>query len=458
MADASDLKQHFTDAPGLNAAMADLLGDVTDLRVLEPSVGQGALLTGLRGVPAHIDAVDIDPRTLAQARARLAHLPLRAHPGDFLALDLPRDYDAVIANPPFGLYFTPQARKMLKQRFPGLYVRESYGLFFVQAVRRLRPGGRYVFLLPDSFLTSRHHAPLRRFIADEAAVTEIVRFPSRRFASVNFGYGHMCLIAGRRAALTAEGCIGWRDAFGDAPLLEQPRVRLTGADLIGALDDGWRPARDVLPDGWTRLGAVAECRTGIYTGDNPRFLGYDPRRVTKRLNGHPIDWERDVGAGYVPLVRGGHRAFDAAPDWAIRWDEAALAHYRNDRKARFQNSGWYFRAGLAVPMVTSRRLSASLMQDAVFDQGVVGVFPRDPAQRAALLLYLNSSAATRLRNERLGGSANNSANYLKRLPVPAFDAAAAARAQGVVARAIRDGDLPQAVCDAFVGDASGGAA
>lgn len=112
----------------------------------------------------------------------------------------------------------------------------------------------------------------------------------------------------------------------------------------------------------------------------------------------------------------GHRAFVDSTAWALRWDREAVVFYKTNKKARLQNSSYYFRPGIAVPMVTSRRLSASLMDSAVFDQGVVGVFPHDQEAREAILLYLNSSKATELRNEIVNGSANNSANYLKRLP------------------------------------------
>jgi hypothetical protein len=52
---------------------------------------------------------------------------------------------------------------------PDLYVRESFGLFFIFAISLLRKNGRYVFLLPDTFLCSTNHKPLRNFIAREAA-------------------------------------------------------------------------------------------------------------------------------------------------------------------------------------------------------------------------------------------------------------------------------------------------
>ena len=97
-----------------------------------------------------------------------------------------------------------------------------------------------------------------------------------------------------------------------------------------------------------------------------------------------------------------------------------MNYYRTDRNARLQNSRFYFRKGLAVPMVTSGRLSASYMEGAVFDQGVVGVFPKKERWLGFLLVFLNSEQATEMKRN-ISPGANNSANYLKRLRVPVPD-------------------------------------
>jgi hypothetical protein len=216
------------------------------------------------------------------------------------------------------------------------------------------------------------------------------------------------------------------------------------------------------------LGDIAECRTGIYTGDNERFIGYDPARITRRLNGHSIEWARKVHeepltpaqeeAGlqgercYVPFIRGGHREAFEKTAWAIDWSPEAIEFYRTNKKARLQNSRFYFKAGISVPMVTTKRISAGTMCNAVFDQGVVGVFPNRSNDGAALLLYLNSSLASERMKTLVNGSANNSANYLKRLPVPHFTGEAQERAAYLVrmAAAKVGGLLDQAICDEFV--------
>lgn len=477
------LKQYFTDAFEVNSAMADLLGDVTGLNLLEPSVGNGALLSGLLGSPAHIDAIDVDGSVLALTKQRFSHLHMDVHRADFIdmfvdgpmlsgGVRLRRDFDAVISNPPFGLFFSPEYRKRLKASFPFLYVRESYGLFLAFSLMTLREGGRYVFLLPDTFLTSTNHSSLRRFIYESGEPSHVVRFPSKRFETINFGYGNLCIIAGHKRHTAKNASLTWIEAFDEQrPLLDQPddaRSSIAGVDLQTFLSTGWRAGMAEIRSetrNWTTLGEVADCKTGIYTGDNGRFIGYDPGRISKRLNGHSIGWnsvyqgelvaeQRKDGlngaAAYVPLVRGGHRPFAEKTAWALRWDREAVRFYKTNKKARLQNASYYFRPGIAVPMVTSRRLSASLMENAVFDQGVVGVFPINNEAREAILLYLNSSKATELRNEIVNGSANNSANYLKRLPVPFFGQQHYIEAKQIVSSALNAGVLTPAICDQYV--------
>jgi hypothetical protein len=109
--------------------------------------------------------------------------------------------------------------------------------------------------------------------------------------------------------------------------------------------------------------------------------------------------------------------------WAVDWGTAAISHYKDDGKARFQNSDYYFREGIGVPMVTSTRINAFLLGRRVFDQSVVGIFPRRREWLFPLLVLLNSDYATRLLKEAINPTANNSANYLKKLPLPNATAA-----------------------------------
>ena len=440
----------FTDAAEIRTLMVALLGDVHGARVLEPCAGTGAFVRPLTKDAGVIDAIEIDERNVRALKAMPTDT-CHVQKGDFIdhfvsgplisPLSVGANYDAIICNPPYGLKLTTHYRKKVKARFPGLYARESYGLFMVFSLQRLREGGRFVFVVPDTFLTNRNHRSLRRYICEYANVTHLVQFNTRRFETVSFGYGNLCIIAGNRSSSGQTGAVRRLDFRGSAapitPRSFDNALLCSAASWRQETYHGWGPIQNdnsaVFFPEVCLLGNLAECRTGIYTGDNPRYCAYDRARPPSRRNGHPIAWdevrpgdtlnevERQYGLKerplYVPLIRGGHRAPFEEPAAALDWSESAVTHYRTDKKARFQNSRFYFSQGLAVPMVTSGRLSASYMEGCVFDQGAVGIFPKDHNLIPFLLVFLNSEHATAMKRHICPG-ANNSANYLKRLRIP----------------------------------------
>ncbi|MFV5421951.1 hypothetical protein, partial [Acinetobacter baumannii] len=232
--------------------------------------------------------------------------------------------------------------------------------------------------------------------------------------------------------------------------IPEPTLNIQGDKLLNKIEQGWSKYSLVEQDSlvsqeWLNLGDLAECRTGIYTGDNSTYIGFDPFLSKRKSNGHVIDWKKDVYNSelsddeklngldrtkklYVPFIRGGHREIFEQPSNAILWSKEAIKFYKENKKARFQNSSFYFKEGISIPMVSSSRISASYMNNSVFDQGVVGVFPYDRKNLECLIIYLNSSLASKLMKGLVNGSANNSANYIKKLPVPKFSDKALSRA------------------------------
>lgn len=482
----TDLQAHYTEAEEINKLMVALLGDVDGKKILEPSVGTGALIRDLLGTPARLDVVDLDPAALDYVAREHNEKNVRVIHADFLhlfvdneltlAATLASDYDAVIANPPYGLEIPIPFRKRIKQVHQGIYARESYGLFLYFSLLRLRPGGRYVFLIPDTFIFSTNHRPLRRFLAEYTQVTELIQFESSRFGSVKYGYSGMCIIAG--FIKPHNSCLlRWLNLANPTSSLTYQELntatKFNCEQLTEQAEGGWHTLLSSLNlhsySGLKTLGDYAACKTGIYTGDNGRFLGYGELKRRGNANGHQIDWDNSVcvralnedektnglkgGPKYVRLIRGGHREIFEQTSWAIDWSREAVQYYRNDKKARLQNQNFYFRRGIAVPMVTSGRLSASVMEHSVFDQGVVGVFPNEPDHFWAILLYLNSSFVTERLKPVINPSANNSANYLKKLPIPEIAPAICEAAQKT-AGVIREFDQLRALAaiDNFVDD------
>jgi hypothetical protein len=156
---------------------------------------------------------------------------------------------------------------------------------------------------------------------------------------------------------------------------------------------------------------------------------------------------------FIPIIRGGAADFIKPDDWYVNWSTSAVAEYTRSGQnpARFQNSRFYFREGLAVPMVASSRVTACLMRHRLFDQGIVGVFPNDDSHLLFLLGFLNTEVATRILRA-INGTANNSANYVKRISIVLPSSAQLQQANELVAVAIANAESRRGVNDALQSD------
>jgi adenine-specific DNA-methyltransferase len=346
------------------------------------------------------------------------------------------EYDKIVANPPYGAWQDSAKRKDLKRQFPDLYVKESATLFLAKAITTLKQGGRTVFILPETFLFSHSHKPLRKRILDSCVVETIDVFPSSLFPNVNFGYARLSIVSLRKGRPLAEHLVQIRQAFSTDELVTRRGRVVTSlqssiassSELAFPVNGSYTSTNDPTIDVST-LGDLADCVTGFYSGDDAQFLKraidndkYATRystvsdsqvaRITSPCLGG-LAGERH----FVPLLKGGGFSYLKPTMWYMNWSESAVKHYRTDQKARFQNSRYYFRRGIGFPMVSSGGARASLIEpDHIFDQSIVGIFPRHGAHFAFLLAFLNSSSAWSLLRQ-INPSANNSAKYMRRIPI-----------------------------------------
>src|SRR5690606_30083476 len=76
---------------------------------------------------------------------------------------------------------------------------------------------------------------------------------------------------------------------------------------------------------------------------------------------------------------------------------------------------YYFKFGIGVPMISSSSITASLIENKLFDQSIVGIFPKDESLTYYLLAFFNSPTCNKL-IRTINPSANNPANYIKKIP------------------------------------------
>jgi type I restriction-modification system DNA methylase subunit len=94
-------------------------------------------------------------------------------------------FDVIVGNPPyvsFGLRGAERAEahldQYLRERYPDSaeYKLSTYAIFINRAIQLLKEGGRFGFIVPDSFLLGRYFSKLRRYILDTCAIEEIILF------------------------------------------------------------------------------------------------------------------------------------------------------------------------------------------------------------------------------------------------------------------------------------------
>jgi len=421
------------------------------LQVLEPAAGDGVFIEAIleRQPDIMIDAFDLNPEAVADledkfsglSNVRVIHADTLMADHDGLFADFTAQYDRVIANPPYGAWQEYSKREHLKRLYRGLYVKDTYALFLYKSLQLLKEGGRLVFIIPDTYLNLHRHRRLRELLLTRAQILEIVLFPSSFFPGVNFGYSNLSILTLQKcsdATCCMKNTFRVLTGFPDVQALAAP----TGSETTYTFQQqqvyenidhalfvcSTPQVTSLINRAKARIGDVADCVTGIYSGNDKRFLYALSSNIRNgaRYQIVPQDCVFDTSQRcppggiqgprhFVPIVKGGGVKYFKPDLWFLDWSVKAVNHYRTDHKARFQNSSYYFKPGISVPMVSSSQITAAIMRDRLFDQSIVGIFPRRPSLTYFLLGFFNSPTCNTL-IRTINPSANNPANYIKKLP------------------------------------------
>ncbi|MGH7780440.1 MAG: Eco57I restriction-modification methylase domain-containing protein [Candidatus Binataceae bacterium] len=170
-----------------------------DSTVLDPGCGTGAFIEGLlrwcertRNPIPHIVGIDSNRRHVIDAGRQFAgRCEVEIRYGDFLDGGSDEQFDFVIGNPPYVsiLELSEDEKARYRSRYIAAQGRfDLYLLFFEQALRRMRAGGRLVFITPEKFLYVETARPLRKIIRqwdveeinllDEATFGPLVTYPT----------------------------------------------------------------------------------------------------------------------------------------------------------------------------------------------------------------------------------------------------------------------------------------
>lgn len=419
--------------------------------LLEPCAGDGDFIEAILRVfsDLNIEAFELNPQSVHVLINKFKDLPnVSITEADALVSEalsfnasFSGGFDAVIANPPYGGWAELSQRQALKRQFGGVYAKETYGLFLHRCLDLLRPGGRLVFIIPDTWLHLHRHQKLREVLLFNTQIEEIALFPSYFFPGVNFGYAGLSILTLQRNRTSnpeLEGEIIIRRGFKEPndlitlpshisnTILKQKHVLSNPSFAFLTSPDSY-PGEGIHT--LQTLSDIADCVTGFYSGNDREHLRCINKSVRGSTKYNVVNQDNIWQAPYspsltgvegeqyfIPVVKGGSTRFHKHDNWYMDWSRETVQKYLADKKARFQNSKYYFREGIAVPMVSATNVTACLLKNRLFDQSIVGIFPHDEVNLLFLLAFFNSKLATNL-VRALNPSANNSSNYLKKIPI-----------------------------------------
>ena len=447
---------YYTNSKAITSYMAAKLDITQNDRILEPSAGECIFIDEIleKNKTGPIDALDINRQAVAILKKKYeSNAAVLVRETDTLLdkqLDVLGDsggyYSKVIGNPPYGAWQNYEKRNLLKKKYAGHYVKETYSLFLLRCISVLQLHGRLSFIIPDTYLFLNMYSRLREVLFTNTRIDEILIFPSRFFPGVSFGYSNLSIITLERcknneAVHNTFRVVQGFGSPGEFALLLEKDERLPQHLQVFHFQQKDILDRDqcrmilaenktssLLSKGSKKLGDVADVVTGLYTGDNLRFIRSAHKDVKGAKNYAVVEPDKvfcctslygipNVQEGYVPYIKSASRRryVRQNEEWFVRWDRKTIEFYNSNNKSRFQNSSFYFKTGIGIPMVKSAAIRGFLMSNHVFDQSIVGIFPKDTTKLYYLLALVNSDVINGLIHA-INPSANNSANYIKQLP------------------------------------------
>lgn len=346
---------------------SELLNGRQELRVLEPSAGDGAFLRGLaqhslRADVAQVDAVELIADEAARCRAVLDDLGMQGAvvEASFLDWAIGRaGYDVALGNPPFVRYqfVSPSDQRALPaiEKQLGLSLAGVSNLWIpilLASLDVLAPGGVFAFIVPSECFTGVSARTVRRWLSTNVEDLRVDLFPSGSFPSV---LQEVVVLSGRRVAAptSATGRLEVREHFSDGrslnwvnPLDDQPTWT---SHLLEPVHREALSVASALPVA-QELGSVVRFAVATVTGANDYFCVDQPT-----LDGYGLDaWSLPL----LPRIR-------HAPGLVYRPDDqlrtvasgakAYLLDFSSSRPAPTESMGPALYLGLGTAAAIDRR-------------------------------------------------------------------------------------------------------
>lgn len=154
----------------------------TAYTVLEPAVGEGALLSALEESDYKYTLIDIDRARLDALSSKLKKHKL-IH-GDFICWSKENElekFDLILTNPPFSA----KAESWID--FEGEYIPIEIA-FITQARKLLKVDGTLIAIVPDSIINSSRFLKYRKHLIEICSIKYVYQLPQKLFSKTEGGF------------------------------------------------------------------------------------------------------------------------------------------------------------------------------------------------------------------------------------------------------------------------------
>jgi adenine-specific DNA-methyltransferase len=386
-------------------------------KILDPCVGHGIFIKGLlkRGVQKkQIYAYDLDNRY----RDNIEDVGINFTQIDSILSYNDEDknkFDFIVGNPPYlnkSSKYIKMHRKDLKKIYGDINAHETYSMFIVNGIWRLKEGGTLGFITSDSFLTLTTHEKLRDFILQSCLINEITLAPNNLFDDQDVNTSPVIIILTKRTGtknnknrlnneIRLVPRLQTEDDYYEPPLKHYVKQKKYFSLPFHIFHINVEDQIIKLFEKAPKLEAFLKGFIGMHTHNNKKYIaaieGSELAEIFKKKNQkikktedkyRIISYKEFKSEKWRPyLKRGGVDQYFRPIFEALYWDEEAIEIYDIPRNAPFQKEG------IVISGVSSRLAARYMPEGCYWDSNkAIGFILKDKSASIEYILgLLNSS-------------------------------------------------------------------
>ena len=299
---------------------------------------------------------------------------------------LAKQYDAVIANPPYmgNKYLNPNLKNYLKKNYQG-YEKDLFSAFMIRDLQLTKESGQLGFMSPFVWMFISSYENLRTHFIDHATITSLIQLEYSGFdgatvpiCTFTLAKSHVSNFMGSYIRLS-----DFRGSENQAPKTLEAINNPDCGWFFNAKPDDFKkipgsPIAFWLPksllnsfDKGVKLSNVAKPIVGLQTGDNERFIRFwfEISNGLIGFNVSDLKDENNLNTKWFPYTKGGEfRKWYGNNFWVINWAEDGK-EIKKHPSAVIRNKEKYFKEGLAYTNISSGNFAARYTPKGfIFDQ------------------------------------------------------------------------------------------